>query len=56
MEQHKHGDGLPVLCPGQTGSSLPEKGLNTVTGTAGEGCNEKSSLHYSRSQKAERSL
>ena len=23
---------------------------------AGEGCNEKSSLHYSRSQKAERSL
>ncbi len=52
----KHGDGLPVLRPGQTGSSLPEKGLNTATGAAGEGCNEKSSLHYSRSQKAERSL
>ena len=33
---------------GQTGSSLPEKGLNTATGAAGEGCNEKSSLHYSR--------
>lgn len=52
----KHGDGLPVLHPGQTGSSLPGKGLNTATGTAGEGCNEKSSLHYSRSQKAEGSL
>lgn len=37
-------------------SSLPGKGLNTATGAAGEGCNEKSSLHYSRSQKAERSL
>lgn len=52
----KHGDGLPVLHPGQTGSSLPGKGLNTATGAAGEGGNEKSSLHYSRSQKAERSL
>ena len=39
--------------PGQTGSSLPGKGLNTVTDAAGEGCNEKSSLHYSRCQKAE---
>lgn len=38
----------PELLPGQTGSSLPEKGLNTATGAAGEGCNEKSSLHYSR--------
>lgn len=46
--RQKHGDGLPVLRPGQTGSSLPEKGLNTATGAAGEGCNEKSSLHYSR--------
>ncbi len=27
--------------PGQTGSSLPEKGLNTATGAAGEGGNEK---------------
>lgn len=44
------------VAPGQTGSSLPEKGLNTATCAAGEGCNEKSSLHYSRSQKAERSL
>ena len=52
-KRQKHGDGLPVLHPGQTGSSLPEKGLNTATGAAGEGCNEKSSLHYSRSQKAE---
>ena len=42
--------------PGQTGSSLPGKGLNTATGAAGEGCNEKSSFHYTRSQKAERSL
>ncbi|EOU2287588.1 hypothetical protein [Escherichia coli] len=24
-----------------------------ITGAVGEGCNEKSSLHYSRSQKAE---
>lgn len=44
------------VAPGQTGSSLPEKGLHTATGVAGEGGNEKSSLHYSRSQKAERSL
>ena len=47
-KRQKHGDGLPVLRPGQTGSSLPEKGLNTATGAAGEGCNEKSSLHCSR--------
>ncbi|SQN10278.1 Uncharacterised protein [Escherichia coli] len=52
-KRQKHGDGLPVLRPGQTGSSLPEKGLHTATGAAGERCNEKSSLHYSRSQKAE---
>ena len=52
-KRQKHGDGLPVLRPGQTGSSLPEKGLHTATGVAGEGGNEKSSLHYSRSQKAE---
>ena len=55
-KRQKHGDGLPVLRPGQTGSSLPEKGLNTATGAAGEGCNEKSSLHYTRNQKPERSL
>lgn len=55
-KQLKHGDGRLMLRPGQTGSSLPEKGLHTATGAAGEGCNEKSSLHYSRSQKAERSL
>ena len=29
------------IAPGQTGSSLPGKGLNTATGAAGEGCNEK---------------
>lgn len=52
----KHGDGRLMLRPGQTGSSLPGKGLNTATGAAGEGCNEKSSLHYTRRQKAERSL
>ncbi|BDY37369.1 hypothetical protein MUTS2_01700 (plasmid) [Escherichia coli] len=40
-KRQKHGDGLPVLHPGQTGSSLPEKGLNTATGAAGEGGNEK---------------
>ncbi|EEZ7346935.1 hypothetical protein DAA63_003917 [Escherichia coli] len=47
-EPLRHGYGLRSLLPGQTGSSLPEKGLNTATGAAGEGCNEKSSLHYSR--------
>nr|MDL7864194.1 hypothetical protein [Escherichia coli]MDL7918081.1 hypothetical protein [Escherichia coli]MDL7986471.1 hypothetical protein [Escherichia coli]MDL8449780.1 hypothetical protein [Escherichia coli]MDL8697563.1 hypothetical protein [Escherichia coli] len=45
----------PTIC-NSAGSSLPGKGLNTATGAAGEGCNEKSSLHYTRSQKAERSL
>ena len=30
--------------------------VNTATGAAGEGGNEKNSLHYTRSQKAERSL
>ena len=52
-EPLRHGYGLRSLLPGQTGSSLPEKGLHTATGAAGEGGNEKSSLHYSRSQKAE---
>lgn len=40
-EPLRHGYGLRSLLPGQTGSSLPEKGLNTATGAAGEGCNEK---------------
>ena len=43
-KRQKDGDGLPVLRPGQTGSSLPEKGLNTATGAAGEGCNEKAAF------------
>lgn len=43
-KRQKHGDGLPVLHPGQTGSSLPEKGPNTATGTAGVGCNEKAAF------------
>mgnify|MGYP000999432269 CR=1 FL=1 len=43
-KRQKHGDGLPVLRPGQTGSSLPEKGLNTATGAAGEGGNEKAAF------------
>ena len=43
-KRQKHGDGLPVLRPGQTGSSLPEKGLNTATGAAGKGCNEKAAF------------
>ena len=47
-KRQKHGDGLQALRPGQTGSSLLKKGLHTATGAAGEGCNEKSSLHYSR--------
>lgn len=32
------------IAPGQTGSSLPGKGLNTATGAAGEGCNEKAAF------------
>lgn len=40
----KHGDGRLMLRPGQTGSSLPEKGLNSATGAAGEGCNEKAAF------------
>ena len=52
----KHGDGLPVWLPGQTGRRLPGRGLNAAAGDAREGGNEKSSLHYTRSQKAERSL
>ncbi len=41
------------LLPGQTGSSLPEKGLNTATGAAGEGCNEKAAFITPGIQKAE---
>lgn len=40
----KHGEGRLIWLPGQTGSSLPEKGLNTATGAAGEGCNEKAAF------------
>ncbi|MCH5056464.1 hypothetical protein I7647_24785 [Escherichia coli] len=43
-EPLRHGYGLRSLLPGQTGSSLPEKGLNTATGAAGEGCNEKAAF------------
>lgn len=32
------------IAPGQTGSSLPEKGLNTATGAVGERCNEKAAF------------
>ena len=52
-KRQKHGDGLPVLRPGQTGSSLPEKGLNNATGAAGEGCNEKAAFITPGIQKAE---
>lgn len=40
----KHGDGLLMWLPGQAGSSLPGKGLNTATGVAGAGSNEKTAL------------
>ena len=43
-KRQKHGDGLPVLHPGQTGSSLPEKWLNNATGAAGEGKKQPSLL------------
>lgn len=36
-KRQKHGDGLPVLRPGQTGSSLPDRELNAASG----GDNEK---------------
>lgn len=44
------------MAPRTDWQQFARKGLNTATDAAGEGCNEKSSLHYSRSQKAERSL
>lgn len=40
-EPLRHGYGLRSLLPGQTGSSLPEKGLNTATGAAGKGVTKK---------------
>ena len=52
-EPLRHGYGLRSLLPGQTGSSLPEKGLNTATGAAGEGCNEKAAFITPGIQKAE---
>lgn len=52
-EPLRHGYGLRSLLPGQTGSSLPEKGLNTTTGAAGEGCNEKAAFITPGIQKAE---
>lgn len=52
-EPLRHGYGLRSLLPGQTGSSLPEKGLNTATGAAGEGCNEKAAFITPWIQKAE---
>ena len=39
-----HGSRPPVLLPGQPGSSLPGKGLNSATCAAGAGGNKKSSL------------
>lgn len=52
-EPLRHGYGLRSLLPRQTGSSLPEKGLNTATGAAGEGCNEKAAFITPGIQKAE---
>ena len=39
-KRQKHGDGLPVL-PRTDWQQFARKGLNTATGAAGEGCNEK---------------
>lgn len=44
------------IAPRTDWQQFARKGLNTAAGAAGEGCNEKNSLHYTRSQKAERSL
>ena len=51
-KRQKHGDGLPVLLPGPTGSSLPGKGLNSAAGAAGG--NEKAAS-CDQVQEAERS-
>ncbi len=51
--RHFQRDIILCLLPGQTGSSLPEKGLNTATGAAGEGCNEKAAFITPGIQKAE---
>lgn len=40
-EPLRHGYGLRSLLPGQTGSSLPEKGLNTATALPGKGVTKK---------------
>lgn len=40
-KRQKHGDGLPVLLPGQTGSGLPDRELSTASGAAGDEDNEK---------------
>ncbi len=41
------------VAPQQTGSSLPEKGLNTATGAAGEGVTKKAAFITPGIQKAE---
>ena len=33
-KRQKHGDGLPVWLPGQTGRRLPGRGLNAAAGDA----------------------
>ncbi len=41
------------VAPRTDWQSLPEKGLNTATGAAGEGCNEKAAFITPGIQKAE---
>ncbi len=41
------------VAPRTDWQQFARKRANTATGAAGEGCNEKSSLHYSGIQKAE---
>ena len=52
-EPQKHGDGLPAVCPRTDWQQFARKGLNTATGAAGEGCNEKAAFITPGIQKAE---
>lgn len=50
----RHGSRPPVLLPGQPGSSLPGKGLNSATCAAGAGGNKKAAS-CDQGEEAERS-
>ena len=43
-EPLRHGYGCAVCSPDRLATVCPKKGLNTATGAAGEGCNEKAAF------------